>query len=688
MELICLWIDGYKNLKNIFLSLNAKYACKHKYSKDENILNLSIEKNNDYYNIFPNDNINLITIVGANGCGKSSIINVLTDILRNKQSDIFNHCKYCLIMKNGEEFIYKKSDDININSLNFQIREQKIEVINGYPAGDVCNVLSYKPFLEDNFIYDSSFYTSYDEELRIQDQINNYFFYDRFPESTVAFTFSRALNHIKKLNVFQGEYKNILFEKFGWEFNLKDCYNHIVLRLRKHLRNSRSNSFPMSFPIVLHNSDTYYAFYEFVNKIKFFQSDKYDWNQKTTKIEDVLLDIIFFSAICQFGFYTDYIEKFLKNYYMPEFKANLNDGKNLGEIEGKKNSIVEEIFEKVLSNAEKNQISEKNLIEQLIFVVGDKNLKYNKITGSQVEGARKHCIDALYKIKNIIENPQILFDVLDEQYFYLENFTYKLNHKFRPFINDFIGNNNYDENTDDSSAIYINKYEQRINNDAVDEICKILPTDFISHYFHINLYKYINDEECYTFKDMSTGEQRLIKFFADIFYCKPRDVYLIDEIDMSWHPEWYRKLISSILEVFSSDKFEGKFINVILTTHSPIPLSDLPAKNIISLKKCEGKSCCEVYSGLDKTFASNIHTLFAKQFFLESTIGNYAESKIRSIVYSLSDEEQQKIFEKSGISLNRYTPQECKKIIELIGEDVYQKVLYDMYKKFNVREEI
>ena len=37
---------------------------------------------------------------------------------------------------------------------------------------------------------------------------------------------------------------------------------------------------------------------------------------------------------------------------------------------------------------------------------------------------------------------------------------------------------------------------------------------------------------------------------------------------------------------------------------------------------------------------------------------------------------------KDGYTFESLTPQQCKKIIELIGEDVYKKILYDMYINF------
>ncbi len=50
---------------------------------------------------------------------------------------------------------------------------------------------------------------------------------------------------------------------------------------------------------------------------------------------------------------------------------------------------------------------------------------------------------------------------------------------------------------------------------------------------------------------------------------------LFDEADMLLHPEWQRSLINDIVTVFPKI-FPGQYISVIVATHSPIMLSDIP----------------------------------------------------------------------------------------------------------------
>lgn len=109
-------------------------------------------------------------------------------------------------------------------------------------------------------------------------------------------------------------------------------------------------------------------------------------------------------------------------------------------------------------------------------------------------------------------------------------------------------------------------------------------------------------------------------------------IILLDEPDLQLHPEWQQKFISLLLDLlyvyFPKVKFQ-----IILTTHSPILLSDIPSKNVIFINKNPdgtSKVCSEL--NIKETFAANIHTLYNNSFFLDGIpIGEFAKHKIEEI---------------------------------------------------------
>ena len=109
-------------------------------------------------------------------------------------------------------------------------------------------------------------------------------------------------------------------------------------------------------------------------------------------------------------------------------------------------------------------------------------------------------------------------------------------------------------------------------------------------------------------------------------------IILLDEPDLQLHPEWQQKFISLLLDLLYAYFPKVKF-QIILTTHSPILLSDIPRKNVIFINKNpDGTStvCSEL--NLKETFAANIHTLYNNSFFLDGVpIGEFAKHKIEAI---------------------------------------------------------
>lgn len=189
---------------------------------------------------------------------------------------------------------------------------------------------------------------------------------------------------------------------------------------------------------------------------------------------------------------------------------------------------------------------------------------------------------------------------------------------------------------------------------------------------------------------LSDGEKKYSEIFTRLFNTiksikQETILVLIDEGEVSLHPDWQKKYIDYLTQFFV-DNFTNKQIHLIITTHSPFLLSDIPKQNIIFLEKDEDGNC-KVVDGLNEkkeTFGANIHILLSDSFFMEEGLmGEFAKSKINRIknFYQIIKKLEPKIKDTS-----RKTKQLAKKsylkrrekyeqIQSIIGEPFLQRVI-------------
>lgn len=173
---------------------------------------------------------------------------------------------------------------------------------------------------------------------------------------------------------------------------------------------------------------------------------------------------------------------------------------------------------------------------------------------------------------------------------------------------------------------------------------------------------------------MSSGELASLSIFAWI-YSLPilnkldnriiestnEDILLlVDEAELYAHPDWQRQFISALV-VNANNMFKNKNVQLVIATHSPLILSDVPNDDVIYLDKC--KNVTGSNEG-KKTFGSNIYNLYRDAFFLNTTIGKYSENKIDNVINYIENQD--------GSILNQ---DEALYIIRNIGEPVLEKLL-------------
>lgn len=204
-------------------------------------------------------------------------------------------------------------------------------------------------------------------------------------------------------------------------------------------------------------------------------------------------------------------------------------------------------------------------------------------------------------------------------------------------------------------------------------------------------------------KEYSSGELALLILYSRLFHINKDienrndiDIFiLIDEGETGFHPEWQREYVHNLITILPKI-FEGKKLQIILTSHSPFVISDLPKENVIFLDtykeeskdKKEGEEeyikgdievknglqktgNCKVVKGIEKeqTFGANIHTLLSDGFFMEGGLmGEFANNKIKEVINWIKDKREDK-------------KEEIQKIIKMIGEDVLRMSLSEYFMK-------
>lgn len=136
---------------------------------------------------------------------------------------------------------------------------------------------------------------------------------------------------------------------------------------------------------------------------------------------------------------------------------------------------------------------------------------------------------------------------------------------------------------------------------------------------------------------------------------------VLEEVELYFHPEYQRQYIYNMLrQIEQARLYNIKAINVILVTHSPFVLTDIPKNNVLFLQEGE-----PVHVMQENTFGANIHSLLQNGFFLEGApMGEFAKEKINKMFERLHQNEYgENLFEE----------------IKLVSEPLLKTQLYQLY---------
>lgn len=196
---------------------------------------------------------------------------------------------------------------------------------------------------------------------------------------------------------------------------------------------------------------------------------------------------------------------------------------------------------------------------------------------------------------------------------------------------------------------------------------------------------------------LSSGQKQLMQSFSYVLYhiknleSVKDDKYTVgyhhinlvfDEAELYFHPEYQRQFICKLIRMLSWCHINGskiRSLNMIVVTHSPFVLSDVPSCHVLYLAN-------GISSNPDnETFAANIHELLHNQFFIKDYVGDVGRKAISDLVEDYNKVVRNKDTDIQTKDLLKYPLEYYVYIAGHVAEQYMQKNLLEMVAEMNVR---
>lgn len=220
---------------------------------------------------------------------------------------------------------------------------------------------------------------------------------------------------------------------------------------------------------------------------------------------------------------------------------------------------------------------------------------------------------------------------------------------------------------------------------SLEDRMAILPPPFFKSKVYL---RQIDTGKRMLYSKLSSGERQYLFTFSALLYhvfnIKMTPVnrphyrlanLMLDEVEICFHPEYQRTLVYRLIELLRQFRLNYRFsINIILTTHSPFILSDIPKSNVLYLEN--GKSVGEtIYKD---TFGANVNDILHQSFFLKKGfMGEFARDKIQSVIDFFNSKNSSKWTKESSLEF----------IEKVVSEPILQRQLRSLYeKRYDLRD--
>lgn len=130
-------------------------------------------------------------------------------------------------------------------------------------------------------------------------------------------------------------------------------------------------------------------------------------------------------------------------------------------------------------------------------------------------------------------------------------------------------------------------------------------------------------------KSLSDGEHQFLHTLGLCLLFKNKNaLFLLDEPETHFNPDWRSKLISRIRDCFATT-YRKRIREMLITTHTPFLISDSRPENVLVFKKQD--QSVHVSRPDYNTLGASINKITMKTFGKKETIGGYAERILESL---------------------------------------------------------
>lgn len=629
------------NMNNHFVEEDLNFYSKFNFNYDSQKKSLNIILNKHYLINYWGSNITSVTtIAGENGVGKTSIL----EMIKNRFNYGLNHTDYCILIYqiNNVFKIYYGNKNLE-DKTNIKINNKSLDLNN-----------NSKIFSQNNFEFEGSKFEIYvmnHSEIESQSDLTDLVINSRIGNNHALIYHTNHWNYSKYHRDFREDIKTKGLDYY--DFSIANRIDDIIHNENKYV------------PPIADVDDIYR-----INKDDRFPID-YLYKLKEQEISSTLNYLStrenrtslskYFTIPEEIYIYPDFMNSDKRGFFMFP-SMNIENNKFLLRFENHNNNFVIEtpIYQWIFSSIDKRITLKHSLILTIIerffydldvMTIGSIKNKINKITPLVPES-----YDELPNILEIYESKIIdIISETTEDKLVNSNTKNKLQknisglcssyREFLKYILNIFSKENYLIATVlENVTVYfkeetttLKSYEIEIPKINLDDKGMSFALEFFDRYSKI---KSINKPFYFVWRNLSSGEYHLLNLlaFLDDAISKTHHqevIVLFDEVELSLHPTWQKGFVKLIIDVLNTKaKKLSKKIQIIITTHSPFLLSDMPAGAILLLEKTVDHKSKIKYK-LDSEFSTlgaNIHELYSSSFFLkDGLIGDYSKDKINEV---------------------------------------------------------